>query len=35
MTEPIVFELDVVIGTLMHAAFTGTGVRVTEGVVVL
>ena len=35
MTEPIVFELDVVFGTLRHAVFTGTGVSVTEGVVVL
>lgn len=35
VTEPIVFELEVVLGMFKQAVFTGTGVNVTDGVVVL
>ena len=35
VTEPIVFELEVVLGILRHAGFKPTGVNVTDGVTVL
>jgi len=34
VTEPIVFELEVVLGIFRHVVFTGTCVSVTDGVVV-
>lgn len=35
VTEPIVFELEVVLGILRHVGFKATGVNVTDGVTVL